>query len=694
MRYKIYICIVITVLYVQLYRQSSRTEEIEEKKPDQSINIETDKYIQERAIDSTNRYIQPNMASWQRDFINRRYMYYRYMLPIQYNQYRYPALRAWPIGQNNIYNPYYSANPIYNRNISRKRTSTEQTPNTAHNPETRSYVNIGHGVYIPYNVAMAGQSSIDRAIAGTSADDIAEISKGTDNLLDIKNINKYIHIEENAIVIDLYILYEATTLAIVREQIKKHKGNIVYIQYTIKKHHSMYISECINAVCEMLDKFSTVVIWKGINRPYKTDQTRNPNTLLEKFNDMRRELQQFTERTDKYMDTDSKNNNMDNKDKKRIVLYNLSIRCIYRLIYLIEKRSIISCYLTRYDGSDYNIKEILDKMKKIHMLDIVTISNRLNHPLVTCIVTYNDPLKNGTGAAIKTKSYTNIDKINNIDSSKDTNPHPNTNQDKKSLLSAIAYLSLMDRLQNMNGIVNIQYMVDKVTERLDLSYLLWTQIIREKSLLRVPAHTLVIYTTISKEKKTLIHSAHKAIWGIFKNILNIKVKNEKTEHTKKESSNITINKSGLLHTNVSGAECIKWIIVSYKAYAHNIFPKLKTLIIYTYESDREVIEANIEKWVNSGKQMKQGQDKILLQQIEKLEEIQIYFVPDRVKSDSTEILAPEYTYNDKIKSKLECLCCSRDKNGIFTKSTPKETNTKTYLIRASTVFATATTAIV
>ncbi|KAI5181962.1 hypothetical protein NEOKW01_2110, partial [Nematocida sp. AWRm80] len=341
MKYKIYICLIITFLYIQLYRQSSGANKKQKKNPDQCISMETDKCIQERAIDSTNRYIQPNEASWQSSLINERYMYYRYVQPMQYNQYGYSVQSAWPVEQNNAYNLDYSTNTSYNRKVSRKRARAEQTPNTIDSIDTNNSMNAALDMRVPYNTRRAEQSNIDIAIAGTSAAD-TNISDSADILMDIKSIKKYIHIEEEYIVINMYIFCKIRNLAILKKEIEKYKGNTVYIQYNAASILQKDIAKVMN---NLFNKYSTIVVWSNHNKQKKTSQEEKPNTtLLGKFNRKRTEMQQFTERTDKYM------NSEENKNKKRIVLYNMSIRCICMLDDLITNKDIISCYITKGDS--------------------------------------------------------------------------------------------------------------------------------------------------------------------------------------------------------------------------------------------------------------------------------------------------------------------------------------------------------
>ncbi|KAI5153026.1 hypothetical protein ENBRE01_3090 [Enteropsectra breve] len=729
MRYKIYICITITVIYIQLYRQSNRIEVIkgkEEKQkstPNQSMGMETDKYIQERAIDSTNRYIQPNKTSWQHSLINERYMYYRYVQPMQYNQYGYSVQSACPIEQDNIYNPYYSTNTSYNRNISRKRARTEQNPSSVHNLDTNNSMNTALDMRVPYNSRRAKQSSIDIAIAGASADN-AEISKDTDNLLDmrvpynsrraeqssidraiastsadsdtdsdsadalmdIKSIKEYIHIEEEYIVINMYIFCKIRNLAILKKEIKKYNRNTVYVQYNPAGALHKYIDEVISAMCGLLQKYSTIVVWCNNDNRRKPSQKEKPKpmtTLLDKFNDMRTEMQQFTERTDKYM------NSEDNTNKKRIVLYNMSIECSSNLANLIKNRNIISCYLTKQSGRKHNIWNILYGMRSIHVLDIAINSQQLDRSFITFLPNKKNKSHSNTNTARKAYSDTGIHvNRDSINSNSSTNTHTNTNQDKKPLLSAIAYLSLIDRVHNANGIGSIQYIADKATERLDLSYFLWKQLTkRENGLPTMLAHTLVIYTTISKEKKeTLLqdkqnqcdnNSATNA-----NNTNTQDIENENTDIPNSESSQSNTNKSNCL---VPASECIIHIITNLKNYRYLIFPNLKTLVIYAYKSDRTTIEADIMEQFKVDQQNEQAlsqekEDSSSQKPPKKIElqlQVQIYFIPNSIKADSPELLTPAYIYDDINRPNLECLDYYKYSDGTFTTTAPKETSTTT-----------------
>ncbi|KAI5181116.1 hypothetical protein NEOKW01_1335 [Nematocida sp. AWRm80] len=670
MKYKIYIYIIITVLYVQLYRQSSKADKKQKKKPGQSMGMETDKCIQEGTIDSTNRYIQSNEANWQNGSIIRLHMGYRYM---QYEQYERSIQHIWPATQDNIYRFYYSTNNTYENNISRKRTRTEQTPSAINSIDTDNSVNTALNMPVPYTAKRAKKPNTDIVIASASADSDTD-SDSADALMDIKSIKEYIHIEEEYIVINMYIFCKIRNLAILKKEIKKYNRNTVYAQYNPAGVIHKYINEAVSTINELFDKYSTIVVWCYSNKHHKDKQKPKPkNALLGKFNNMHTELQQFTERTNRYM------NSEDNTNKKRIVLYNISIHCIRNLANLIKNRNIISCYLTKRSNSDsYNIWNTLGGMQAIYVLDIVASGQLVNSALVTFFANDNNESKPNTGTAINANSYTEDTDVNrgSIDSNDSTNTH--TGKDKAHLELTIAYLSLIDRVHNYTGIGSICYIVKKVTERLDLSYLLWKQLRDQNSTVSVPAHMLVIYTTINgKNKKDSQQQAQ-----------------QNTEHIERKNSNATINKSSQSDTNVSGAEYIKDIITS--TYTHITFPNLETLVIYAYESDHKIIKTNIIKWLNpdeqknetpqteeqqnkqSNSQKKQKNNKKPLQHIMvNLQEIQIYFIPNNIEADSIEIITSAYIYDDQNKPNLRCLCCSKDENGIFTINTPKETNTTT-----------------
>ncbi|KAI5181317.1 hypothetical protein NEOKW01_1511 [Nematocida sp. AWRm80] len=720
MKYKIYICMLIVIIDIQLYRQSNRTEETEEiegveelmKNPIMQMVI--DKYIQDSMIDSTNSYIQPNKNSEQNssaadlDVLDE---YERYEQANQYNQYsqyeqseqniqyeqngQYEQVNHYiqSVEQTNAYNPDYNTNTSYNSKVPRKRTSTEQTPSTLHNLDTGSYVNTALDISVPYSAKRAKQSSTDIAIASTSADN-ANISKSTDALMNIEKIKKDIHIENNFIVIDIHIFYKTISLAILREEIKKYNGNTVYIQSNTIRILQKDIAKVMN---NLLNKYSTIIVWCKKDNPHTSVQTESPETLLECFNSIYTELQQFTERTDRYM------NGKDNKDKKRIVLYNISATYIHNLVDIIKKRSIISCYLTKRSNRKYNIWNTLGDVQYIHVLDIATSSQQINGTLVSFSDTNNNESKPNTGTSIKENSDTedmdvdvdvDVDSTDSTDSNNSTNTHTNTDKDKKPSLSPITYLSLIDRAYNIHDICNIKYIVEKVNGRLDLSYSLWKQLKAQNSTVSVPVHTLVIYTTISKEKKETPQQ-NKQNQCNDTSVLSTKKRRKKTKHTKKKNSNATTNKSGQSNTNISRAGYVKDVITAYKIYAHDRFSNLKTLVIYAYKSDRTTIEANIMKWLKQGKkanqkprQIKKQKNKQALSQekednssqkppkkIELQLQVQIYFVPDSIKADSIEILTPAYIYDDQNRPNLEHLYYYKYSDGTFTTTPPEETST-------------------
>ncbi|KAI5179555.1 hypothetical protein NEOKW01_0018 [Nematocida sp. AWRm80] len=702
MKCTIYICITITVIYIQLYRQSSRVEEIKGTKRkqnnnfNQSINIETDKHIQERTIDSTNRYIQSNEANWQEGSIDGKYMYYRYMQPMQYNQYGYSVQSACPIEQDNIYNPYYSTNTSYNRNISRKRTKAEQNTSTLYNPNTNNSMNTALDLRVPYNSRRAERSNMDIAIAGTSSDsDITRICNGTNALIDIEKIKKCIHIEKKYIVIDLYIMYiiKNKGFSALRKELGDCDGYKLYIEYNILTRNSKCTPARLQNIKELLNEFNTVIVWSSSDcSRHTTKQTQDSNRIFT-------QVQQFTERTDRYM------NSKDNTGKKRIVLYNLSMRCIYNLASQIKTRDIISCYFTKRSDKTTKIRELLSGMQPIHALDIVASRQKARSTLISFSPNDNNESQSNTVTAINANSYTeNIDvDIDSINSNKITNIPTNTDQDKATQLPNITYLSLIDRVHKMHGIGSIKYITDKVTERLDLSYLLWTQLIRENSLLPVLVHTLVIYIPICIENQADIQKAHTDIQTICNKALGIKEKkkkeNEETEHIENENTDVATNTNNQLDTNVSGAECIKWIITAYKIYAHAIFPNLKTIVIYTYESDGKDIEANIEEWFylheqkdnqkllqieaqqnkQTLSQEKQNNAQESIPQIGLQLKIQIYFVPDSIRPASSEIFASAYIYDNRNSPNLAYLFCYTYSNKEVTTNSPEETSTKTSL---------------
>ncbi|KAI5182265.1 hypothetical protein NEOKW01_2159, partial [Nematocida sp. AWRm80] len=283
-------------------------------------------------------------------------------------------------------------------------------PSSVHNLDTNNSMNTALDMRVPYNSRRAKQSSIDIAIAGASANSDTN-SDSADNLMDIKCIKEYIHIENNLIVIDMYIFYKKRKLAILRKEIDKYKGNTVYIQYNTISISKKYIGEVMN---NLLNKYSTIIVWCKKGNPHTSDQTYNPNTLLECFNDIRTEMQQFTERTDRYV------NGKNNKNKKRIVLYNMSMQCSSNLAKLIKNRDIISFYFTKGDGYSNNIWDILYGMRSIHALDIVTSGQQASNALIIFFASYKKNPKSKKGAAIKAHSNTGID---SIDSSKNK-AHP------------------------------------------------------------------------------------------------------------------------------------------------------------------------------------------------------------------------------------------------------------------------------
>ncbi|KAI5180278.1 hypothetical protein NEOKW01_0607, partial [Nematocida sp. AWRm80] len=259
--------------------------------------------------------------------------------------------------------------------------------------------------------------------------------------------------------------------------------------------------------------------------------------------------------------------------------------------------------------------------------------------------------------------------IDSIDSSKNK-AHP---------ALTITYLSLIDRMLYQNGIANIENIADKVKDRLDISYSLWKRLTKgEKRLRTMPVHTIVIYTTISEKKKKT------------KQNKNIK----STEHIKHiENNDATTNESSQSNINVSGAGYVMDIIIS--IYIHTIFPNLKTLVIYAYESERTTIEANIMEWFKVDEQknkkktpqIEEQKNKQALSQdnsskkppkkIELILQIQIYFVPDSIKADSPELLTAAYIYDDINIPNLEHLDYYKYSDGTFITTPPKEISTTT-----------------
>ncbi|KAI5181318.1 hypothetical protein NEOKW01_1512 [Nematocida sp. AWRm80] len=643
MRYKIYIYIVITVLYIQLYKQSNRADEVEEIEETyrQEINCSMktiiDKCIERCMIDRTNSHIQLNQ-------------------PVQL------------VEQRDTDSSYYSANPTYDNNISRKRDRTEQNTSTIDNLDTTNSMNIGLDISVPYSAKRAKKSDTNMAIAGTSA------GNDTNNLMNTEDIKKYIHIEEDYTIIDMHIFYERSALGILREEIKKYKGNTAFIQYNPTSISQKHTAEAISAMNMLLDIFSVIVIWKSIDNTDSFKSIQMPKALLEYLNARYIEIQESTKITDSHITT---------KDTNRIVLCNLPDKFIYNMANLICNRNIINCHFSNYNPESCNHMGVLNEIQKIYVLDILTSSKHTDYSLLSFLSSSSSTSTDKKDPAIDANANVSIDSNNSA------NTHIYTDKDKEPSQSIITYLSLIDRIQSIKGINNLGYMIEEARERIDLSYLLWTQLIIENNLLSFISHTLVIYTTICNKKKA-VKKAHLAIQRLCNNISGVSIKNKKTENTKNENDDTTTNTSSQSNTNVSEAERIKWIITAYKTYAYTMFPNLKTLIIYTYESDRMAIEADIEEWfklyeqedeisqieeqkdIEALIQEKQDNDQKPLQKIETLEKIQIYFVPDSVRSNSPDFLTLAYIYDDKNRPNLDCLCYYRDKNGVFTTSPPEE----------------------
>ncbi|KAI5179558.1 hypothetical protein NEOKW01_0021 [Nematocida sp. AWRm80] len=675
MRHRIYIYMIMVVIYIQLYRQSNRIEEIDDTDEivlDWDTCMEIDENMQNWDIDSIYSHIQLDGTSWQNNSVADLDMLDEYIYSTQYDQYEQQ------VKQNNTHYPYYSENNS-DSIMSKEASMVEQNVNALHSTSTNNSINIALNMYVPYSAAMAKQPS--RNIANTNIN----ISVGTDDLLNIRNIKKCIYIEKQYIVIDMYMLYNIKDFSALIKELDKYDGYKIYIQYNSMKNHKKFPPERIQDIKMWLYQFDTVVVWGDKGSQQKTEKMQSIKLLLKEFNKKHKKIQQFIERTNEYMDNSGQKGNKDNnnkKNRKRIVLYKISINCIYNLAYLVQNRDVISCYTIRQSGGKSNIRKLLREMQNIHVLDIVTSSKKCPKSLVT-FAPYpkNKPKSKEEGAAIKANLNIGID---SIDNSKDINTHAGTSKNKAPLNITIRYLSLIDRLSNRDGIGNISYILKKITDRLDLTYSLWTQLAKRSTLLLVPVHTLVIYTTISEEKKETLKQAQQNTYVRWNKMLATKnqdkskecTKNTKRTQIKKQtrknvsatskSDQADANKTSCL---ISSMECIKEILAPSKLLIRTRFPKLKTLVIYVYESDRKDIEDNIKTWLNNEYNHKKSLH------MKNMKELQIYFVPDGIKVDSTKLLASEYIYNDKARLNLNYLCYNRGINDIFVKTTLKEIST-------------------
>ncbi|KAI5181315.1 hypothetical protein NEOKW01_1509 [Nematocida sp. AWRm80] len=607
-----------------------------------------------------------------------------------------------PADKNNIYRSYYSV--LYN-NIPRKKVKIDQSIDVLQN--TDNNVNTALDIYIPYSAQIAKQSDASIAIANSNADsddssdNDSSIGNGTDDLLSIENIKRCINIEEKYIVINMYMLYRIRNknFSILRKKLEKYNGYKIYIQYNNIGTYKRYTSERTNKVNELLDQFSTVVIWVGKKFQDRILQRKSIKKQLNCFNGIHIDIQQFIKRTDIYMENEEDKDRKYNKSKKRIVLYNMYAHYICGLVSLIKYRNVISIYVTKSSSRVYNFKNLVNQTQKIHALDIVTARQAFNKILITFgrVCRYKDMQKD---AVVEEDSVINL---NSINSNESTNTHTNTDKDKMSPQATITYLALIDRVHNMDGIGSIYYIANKTTDRLDLCYSMWVQLSKSIRLSSMSVHTLVIYTIISKEKKEAIKQAEQRMQNQCNKIAMTKAKNSKIKKRlirKWPRKNVSsTSKRGQSDTNKSdclgsGPKYIKDIITKYKTRAHTKFPNLKTLIIYAFKSDYKVIEANIEEWLNSDKQ---ANNKKPPQAIEKQEnnsqnssqkikaplKIEIYFVSNDIKVDSAELFTPAYRYDDKNKPNLEFLRYNRNKNGVFIKSTQEEASIEASLAAIS-----------